>query len=167
MAAVTAPRVRPYRRYLTSVFHHRLVQASGLILIICYVVAILIGSWSSRNAQFPLLVIPRLTLLLVLWSWLPLGPTGIRAVSFFAFCCLPVFILRISQLQIGPRSTTSAFSVFIYFILRRDLWQLILYYGFSAWFFGEFYIFFSPSSVNLGWVEHNKSVTPNGISLRC
>ena len=49
MATVTTPRIRPYRRYLTSVFHRRFVQASTLTLLLCYVEAILLGS--SRSCQ--------------------------------------------------------------------------------------------------------------------
>ncbi|KAH8428750.1 nucleoporin NDC1 [Aspergillus melleus] len=125
---------RPYRRILTSALHRRFVHASALALLVNYLVAFLIGDKSS-----------------FLWSWFPIGGCGIRTVLLFV-SSLVVFVLRVGQMHIGSRTTTSPL-----FTLQDSLpfkaIQTTGWYLFSAWWFSEIYKWSSPRSANLEWVN--------------
>ncbi|PLB54429.1 hypothetical protein P170DRAFT_460570 [Aspergillus steynii IBT 23096] len=125
---------RPYRRILTSALHRRFVHASALALLVNYVIAFLIGDKSS-----------------FLWSWFPIGACGIRTVLLFV-SSLVVFVLRVGQMHIGSRTTTSPL-----FTLQDSLpfkvVQTSAWYLFSAWWFSEIYKWSSPRSAHLEWAN--------------
>ncbi|KAE8353914.1 nucleoporin protein Ndc1-Nup [Aspergillus coremiiformis] len=135
MAAAARP--RPYRRILTSALHRRFVHASALALLVCYLVAFLIGNKSS-----------------FLWAWFPIGGCGIRTVLLFV-CSLVVFVLRVGQIHIGSRTTASPFGTLKY-LIPLDIIQTFGWYIFSAWWFSEIYKWSSPTEAHLEWVKRGR-----------
>ncbi|KAB8239823.1 hypothetical protein ETB97_003446 [Aspergillus alliaceus] len=135
MAAV---RPRPYRRILTSALHRRFVHASALALLVCYIIAFLIGDKSS-----------------FLWAWFPIGGCGIRTVLLF-ICSLVVFVLRVGQMHIGSRTTASPFGTLKY-LIPLDVVQTFGWYIFSAWWFSEIYKWSSSTGAHLEWVRRGRA----------
>ncbi|GLB11525.1 hypothetical protein AtubIFM57258_008395 [Aspergillus tubingensis] len=131
---MAAAQPRPYRRILTSALHRRFVHASALALLVCYVVAFAIGDKSS-----------------FLWAWFPIGGCGIRTVLLF-LCSLVVFVLRVGQMHIGARTTSSPLSTFKY-LVPLDVIQTFGWYLFSAWWFSEIYRWSSSSTAHLELVN--------------
>ncbi|OOQ82135.1 nuclear envelope protein [Penicillium brasilianum] len=136
MAAATQP--RPYRRILTSALHRRFVHASALSLLVCYVVSIAIGDKTS-----------------FFWTWFPIGPCGLRAVMIFLSVLL-VFVLRVSQMHLGPRTTPSSLSTFRY-LFPLQVAHTFCCYLFSAWWFTELYLWSSSKEAQLDIVKRGRS----------
>src|ERR1700709_2596688 len=44
-----APRIRPYKDFLTPALHRRFALATATLFGLCYVEAVLIGDWNSRK----------------------------------------------------------------------------------------------------------------------
>lgn len=145
MAAI---RPRPYRRILTSALHRRFVHASALALLVCYLVAFLIGDKSS-----------------FLWAWFPIGACGIRTVLLF-ICSLVVFVLRVGQIHIGSRTTASPLGTLKY-LIPLDVVQTFGWYIFSAWWFSEIYKWSSSSGAHLEWVNRGRYVPPAVLTESC
>ncbi|PLN78884.1 nucleoporin protein Ndc1-Nup [Aspergillus taichungensis] len=135
MAATARP--RPYRRILTSALHRRFVHASAVTLLVCYLVAFLIGQKSS-----------------FLWSWFPIGGCGIRTVLLF-ISCLVIFVLRVGQMHVGARTTASPLSTLKY-LAPLNIIQTVGWYIFSAWWFSEIYKFAAPTDARLEWVKRGR-----------
>ncbi|PYH95172.1 hypothetical protein BO71DRAFT_483195 [Aspergillus ellipticus CBS 707.79] len=134
---MAAAQPRPYRRILTSALHRRFVHASALALLVCYLVAFLIGDKSS-----------------FLWAWFPIGGCGIRTVLLF-LCSLVIFVLRVGQMHIGLRTTASPIGTLRY-LIPLDIIQTFGWYIFSAWWFNEIYRWSSPIDSHLEWVNRAK-----------
>ena len=172
MAAAVRP--RPYRRILTSALHRRFVHASALSLLVCYIVAFLIGEKSSCKLlsdsrkdscqsafelnRWPLGLNP-----LVLWSWFPIGPCGIRSILLF-ISCLVVFVLRVGQMHIGARTSSSPVTT-IKYLFPIHVAQTFVWYIFSAWWFSEVYKWSCPVSAQLEWVKRGRYVLVVGEFL--
>ncbi|KAJ6031215.1 hypothetical protein N7540_001947 [Penicillium herquei] len=133
--AVTQP--RPYRRILTSALHRRFVHASALALLVCYGIAIVIGSKSS-----------------FFWSWFPIGSCGVRAVLLFV-TSLCVFVLRVGQMHLGSRTTPSSLSTLRY-LFPLQVAQTFGWYLFSAWWFTEIYVWSSTTGAHLEMVKRGR-----------
>ncbi|OAK99733.1 hypothetical protein IQ06DRAFT_275963 [Phaeosphaeriaceae sp. SRC1lsM3a] len=135
MAAALGAQVRPYRDYLTPVLHSRFNQASRYTLLICYAIACLMGEWDNP-----------------LWIWFPIGPTGIRTLLVF-LPALIIFVLRVAQWHVGQRQTPTPYDTFRKSLLRKSTLVKLVFYIFSAWLFGEVYIWSRPSSSKLGFTD--------------
>ncbi|PGH07882.1 nucleoporin NDC1 [Blastomyces parvus] len=133
----TSPAARPrqYRRILTSILHRKFVHASAVSLIVCYVVAFFIGVKSS-----------------FFWSWFPLGACGFRTL-LLSISCLAIFILRVGQMHVGARTTSSAFSATRQALFSFSTLQTFGWYLASAWWFSEVYMWSSSESAELNWVK--------------
>ncbi|KAL2833393.1 nucleoporin protein Ndc1-Nup [Aspergillus cavernicola] len=131
---MAAAKPRPYRRILTSALHRRFVHASALSLLVCYLIAVLVGDKSS-----------------FFWALFPIGACGARTVLLF-ICCLSVFVLRVGQMHIGSRTTNSAIHTSKY-LFPLHVIQTFGWYLFSAWWFSEVYKWSSPVSAHLEWVN--------------
>ncbi|OJJ44726.1 hypothetical protein ASPZODRAFT_144681 [Penicilliopsis zonata CBS 506.65] len=127
-------RPRPYRRILTSALHRRFVHASALSLLVCYIISFVIGEKTS-----------------LFWSWFPIGICGFRTILLFV-SSLVVFVLRVGQMHIGTRTTTSPITTFKH-LFPLHIVQTFGWYMFSAWWFSEVYVWSAPTSANLGWVK--------------
>ncbi|KAL4906468.1 hypothetical protein BDW74DRAFT_132919 [Aspergillus multicolor] len=129
-----AAQPRPYRRILTSALHRRFVHASAISLLVCYATSVLIGDNSS-----------------LFWALFPFGSCGIRTVLLF-ISPLAIFVLRVGQMHIGSRTTSSSLGTFHY-IFPLHVIQTFGWYIFSAWWFSELYKWSSPTSAHLEWVK--------------
>ncbi|EPS28683.1 hypothetical protein PDE_03629 [Penicillium oxalicum 114-2] len=137
-----ATQVRPYRRILTSALHRRFVHASALSLLVCYFISIVIGDKTS-----------------LFWTWFPIGPCGLRAVMIFLSALL-IFVLRVSQMHLGSRTTPSPLST------ARNLFPLQIAYTFccylfSAWWFTELYLWSSSKEAQLDIVKRGRYELPS------
>lgn len=116
------PRIRGYKDFLTPALHRRFTQAAGTVLLVCSVDSWLLSTSSS-----------------LFWSWFPLGMAGIRTLLLF-IPCLAVFIVRVANMHVGERTAISrAETIYAQLFSYRSLHTLI-WYVFSAWWFGEVYI---------------------------
>ncbi|KAL8930164.1 MAG: hypothetical protein Q9208_000781, partial [Pyrenodesmia sp. 3 TL-2023] len=122
-------RTRLYREFLTPTLHRRFTQAAEVSLLLSYLTAIVI----------------------VLWSWFPLGSAGIRTLLLFLSPLL-VFVLRVAQIHCGTRSTVSPFHTFKQFFYNRDVLETSFCYVLSALLLSEVYIWSVPREANLSWV---------------
>ncbi|KAL3485943.1 nucleoporin protein Ndc1-Nup [Aspergillus germanicus] len=131
---MAAAKPRPYRRILTSALHRRFVHASALSILVCYFISIFIGDKSS-----------------FFWAVFPIGACGIRTVLLF-ISSLSVFVLRVGQMHIGSRTTSSAIHTFKHLFPLHVL-QTFAWYLFSAWWFSEIYKWSASTSAHLEWVK--------------
>lgn len=162
MAAPT-PRIRLYKEFLTPALHRRFVSAAAVTLVLCWADATFLSSSFFSGAG-------------LLWSWFPLGPTGIRAVLLFA-PCLAVFIVRVANMHVGTYNASSDAAA----LLGRfsgvsgigSALHTVGWYIWSGWFFGEVYLWSrSGARPELGWVDHGQTyerprLNENPIFLRC
>ena len=98
--------------------------------------------------------IAELTGSLVLW-WFPIGTTGIRTLLLF-LSPLALFVLRVAQLHFEAFSTKSPFETVTKRLVRLEVLQTFAWYLFSAWWFGEVYIWSASDGANLGWIAEGK-----------
>ncbi|KIV88893.1 hypothetical protein PV10_08524 [Exophiala mesophila] len=134
MATPTPPSPRSYRRYLTSALHTRFVHAA----LFSFGIALHNVFWIGGERD-------------LIWSWLPVGPAGIKALVFSLSSFL-IFVLQIATLAIGSQTTASHFSTFRKNSLSFAAVQTYGWYLASAWWFSEAYIWSSP---DLSWVTKN------------
>jgi len=94
----------------------------------------------------------------VFWTWFPFGPAGIRTLLLFT-SVLCVFILRIAQLRVGPRTTTSQFNTFLQHILNTpfQIANTLVWYCLSACIFSEVYIWSASQEARLSTVDEGRS----------
>ncbi|KAK4891799.1 hypothetical protein LTR27_009651 [Elasticomyces elasticus] len=155
-AAAAPPAARTYKSHLTPHLHRAFASASLLSLAACWAIATLISPSKSW-----------------LWSWFPLGLTGLRSLMLFT-PVLAVFIVRVMGLHTGSRTTTSP---------AETLWLHLTHFGvrtaatvgwyvLGAWVFGEVYIWSRSEAAGLGWVDMGRAgyervrVNENPVLLR-
>lgn len=129
---------RSYRDFLTPALHRRFTHASLLVLAFCWLEATLMSSGG------------------MFWSWFPIGFTGMR--TLLLFCpCLGIFILRLSGLHLGERMAISGFERFLQCITSPRTAMALVWHLYSAFFFGEVFIWSQKPDANLGWVDHGRA----------
>ncbi|TKA83478.1 hypothetical protein B0A55_00568 [Friedmanniomyces simplex] len=147
---------RTYKTHLTPFLHRAFLSAALLSLAPCYTFATLM----SPSPSF-------------LWSLSPIGMTGPRAFLLFV-PVLAVFIIRVMNLHVGTRTTTSMAET-CYIQIRSSVLRTaatVGWYVFSAWMFGEVYIWSRSQEADLGWVDMGRQgyerprVNENPILLR-
>ncbi|KAF2833403.1 hypothetical protein CC86DRAFT_311204 [Ophiobolus disseminans] len=131
--------VRPYRDYLTPALHRRFNKASRYTLLFCYAIACFMGEWDNP-----------------LWLWFPIGPTGARTMMIF-IPALIIYVLRVAQWHVGERQTEKPAQTFAKYFLRKATFATLAFYGFSAWIYGEVYIWSRPSSSKLGLTDFGRA----------
>ncbi|KAL2073224.1 hypothetical protein VTL71DRAFT_10548 [Oculimacula yallundae] len=130
-----APRIRPYKDYLTPALHKWFSLASAIVFALCYVESFLIG---EKNSFF--------------WSWFPLGRTGIRALLLFIPSFM-IFIPRIAQLHVGIRTSYSPWDTFRKYATTLQVPQITGWYCLSAWFFSEVYVWSASKDQDLNRIK--------------
>lgn len=138
-APTAAPVARPYKDFLTPLLHRRSTHAALLVLAFCWVESIYLSTSSS-----------------LLWRWFPVGLTGIRTLLLFV-PCLAVFIVRVMNMEVGRRTTTSGFETLVQRVTEGRTWMTVSWYVLSAWFFGEVYIWSSSEEAELGWIDYGRA----------
>lgn len=68
-----------------------------------------------------------------------------------------IFVLRVSQLHVGSRTTASGFESFKLYALRYETFQTAGWYLFSAWLYTEVYIFSAPRDAHIYWITDAKN----------
>ncbi|KAF1849599.1 uncharacterized protein K460DRAFT_372072 [Cucurbitaria berberidis CBS 394.84] len=131
--------VRPYRDYLTPALHRRFNKASRYTLILCYAIACWMGEWDS-----------------LLWSWFPIGPTGIRALLIF-LPALIIYVLRVAQWHVGRRQTQTPAETFNKYFLRKSTLLTLVFYAFSAWLYSEVYMWSRTGKDKLALTEYGRA----------
>ncbi|EMC96941.1 hypothetical protein BAUCODRAFT_68955 [Baudoinia panamericana UAMH 10762] len=147
------PTARPYKDFLTPALHRRFTNAALLTLAICWLEATLMSS--SRSW---------------LWFWNPFGLTGFRMILLFT-PALAVFIVRVMNMHVGSRTTTSAAETVLQKLTSVRTFGTVGWYIFSAWFFAEIYIWSRSAKAGLSWVDvgsdyERARVNENPIFLR-
>ncbi|KAK4549648.1 hypothetical protein LTR36_004949 [Oleoguttula mirabilis] len=151
---VAAPLARPYKDFLTPALHRRFTNAAFLTLALCWLEATFMSSSPSW-----------------LWFWFPLGMTGLRTLLLF-IPCLAVFIVRVMNMHVGKRTTTSGFETLAQKATDWRSGATVGWYVFSAWLFGEVYIWSRSETANLGWIDPGRAyerprANENPVFLRC
>ena len=152
-------RTRIYKEYLTPALHRRFVSAASFLLVFCWVEAFILSSSSH-----------------IFWSWFPIGVAGLRTLLLFG-PCLAVYIVRVANIHVGRRTTTSgAETVYSHLLGAKDLritTSTLGWYVWSGWFFGEVYIWSRSARAELGWVDPSRhawekpQLNENPVFLRC
>lgn len=162
-SAAAAPpkqdRIKVYKDFLTPALHRRFCSAAGITLLLCLIDSFLLSTSSH-----------------LFWSWFPFGPAGLRALLLF-MPCLMVFIVRLANMHIGQRTSSSPAQVLYGKLvgakaLASTLNTVFWYWG-SAFLFGETYIWSRASTAELvmvdvgdpNWVRPRLNENP--IVLRC
>lgn len=156
----------PYKDFLQPALHRRFSTTALILLAIAYVYAIGLARWNSCKLPWQIGYLysshPNLphaqainhdALHLVLWSWFPIGPTGIRA-AFLWFSGSLILILRIAQYHPGYRTSDSAYDTFLKHYRNFSTLETIVTYVFSAWLFAQVYLFSRPKDSGLEWVTY-------------
>ncbi|KAK4148777.1 nucleoporin protein Ndc1-Nup [Chaetomidium leptoderma] len=135
MAGATVRR-SPYKDFLQPALQRRFATASLFVLAIAYLQALLLANWSS-----------------LIWSWFPLGPTGVRAFSFF-FCGILIIVLRISQYHPGVRTSDSGLHTFFRYAANVETPETLLVYTLSAFLFSVTYLWSLPGKSGLELITY-------------
>ncbi|KAK0926563.1 hypothetical protein LTR91_002114 [Friedmanniomyces endolithicus] len=149
------PTPRIYKTHLTPFLHRAFLSAALLALGPCYISAILMSPYRT------------------LWSLNPIGMTGLRTFLLFV-PVLAVFIIRVMNLHVGKRTTTSMAETLYIQVAASGIQTAatVGWYAFSAWMFGEVYIWSRSREADLGWVDmgiagyERPTVNENPILLR-
>ena len=91
----------------------------------------------------------------VFWSWFPVGPVAIPTLLLFLSGLL-VFLLRIDQLHVGARQTSSPWQTFWLYSRRFSVFESLLIYALSAFLFGEAYLWVTPQGAGLGLIAEGE-----------
>ncbi|KAK3111928.1 hypothetical protein LTR53_012323 [Teratosphaeriaceae sp. CCFEE 6253] len=147
------PAALPYKSHLTPFLHRQFTSAASLTLGLCYLSATLLSPSSSW-----------------LWFWFPIGPTGLRTFLLFV-PALAVFIVRVMNMHAGQRTTTNSAETLLQRVMEVRTYATLGWYVFSAWMFGEVYIWSRGAGANLGWVDAGRAyerprVNENPVLLR-
>ncbi|ORY10848.1 nucleoporin protein Ndc1-Nup [Clohesyomyces aquaticus] len=137
MASPIIP-TRPYRDFMTPALHRRFMSASIYTFGLCYAIAIWMGQWDS-----------------LLWAVFPFGPVGMRALLLF-IPALSVYVLRVSQWHVGKRNYATPYKTFTEMALSINTFATLAIYSFSAWFYGEVYVWSRPGEARLGFTDQGK-----------
>lgn len=88
-----------------------------------------------------------------LWSWFPVGPTGIRFFFMF-FVSIAVLLLRISQYHVGVRTSDSALQTFLQYALKFQTAETLFIYVGSSFIFSQIYMWSQSHNAGLEWVTY-------------
>ena len=66
---------------------------------------------------------------------------------------LTICVLRVAQWHVGQRQTETRAETFKKYFLRKTTLSTLIFYSFSAWVYGEVYIWSRPSSSKLGFTD--------------
>ncbi|KAI1297809.1 nucleoporin protein Ndc1-Nup [Xylaria venustula] len=134
MASPIARRA-PYKDFLQPALQRRFAGTAAIVLGLAYVESLTLSSWSS-----------------LIWSWIPLGPAGVRALGLF-LCVLPIVILRIAHSHMGIRTSNSTFETFSSSVLSFSTMEIVLTYVISAFLFSQVYLKSTAEDSGIRWIS--------------
>ncbi|KAI0099319.1 nucleoporin protein Ndc1-Nup [Nemania sp. FL0031] len=135
MASPTA-RQPPYKDFLQPALQRRFAGTAAIVLALCYSESVVLSGWGR-----------------VLWAWMPLSVTGLRAAILF-FCVLPIIVLRIAHSHMGIRTSNSVFETLANTIIRPSTFEIILTYTISALLFSQVYLRSTPEEAGMRWISN-------------
>jgi len=89
------------------------------------------------------------------WRFFILGRPGIRMMLLF-LSVLSVFIIRLANLHVGERNTTSGVETLYQHLTSARTYNTLWWYLVSAFVFGEVYIWSRGNDANLGWIDKGR-----------
>ena len=137
MSTKPEPKARSYKDFLTPAMHRRFTSATTGALILCYAEAVLM---SDGN---------------LFWRFFVLGRPGIRMMLLF-LSVLSVFIVRLANLHVGERNTTSGVETLYQHLTAARTYNTLWWYLVSAFVFGEVYIWSRGNDASLGWIDQGR-----------
>ncbi|CAK4033072.1 Nucleoporin NDC1 [Lecanosticta acicola] len=152
-ASPPTTRIRAYKDFLTPALHRRFTTTAGVVFLVC-----IFEAWQLSNTRH------------LIWSWFPLGSAGLRAL-LLSISCLAVFIVRVANMHIGQRIAPSAAQETLKKLSGGKVITTAVWYIFSAWWFGEVYIWSRNETAELGMVDPGRAyerprLNENPIFLR-
>lgn len=151
--AAAAVRRAPYKDTLQPALHRRFSSTATLLLGVAYLEALALASWSSCEAHHRIPCYEgRSNSLLVLWSWFPLGPAGIRT-AFIFLCGLAILILRIAHYHVGVKTQSGAQTLKAS-LLSFQTYETLFWYSISSFLFLPVYLSSLNDSSGLRWVTY-------------
>ncbi|KAH8716320.1 Nucleoporin NDC1 [Beauveria bassiana] len=134
MAAAVVRRA-PYKDTLQPALHRRFAATATLLLAVAYIEALALASWTS-----------------FLWSWFPLGPTGIRTAIIFT-SGLAILVLRIAHYHVGVRTESGAQTLKA-LLFRLQTYETFFWYAISSTLFCPVYLWSLNDSAGLRWITY-------------
>ncbi|QUC17104.1 uncharacterized protein UV8b_01345 [Ustilaginoidea virens] len=133
MAAAPARRA-PYKDTLQPALHRRFSSTAILLLVISYLEALFLASWSSY-----------------FWSWFPVGPAGFR--TLLIFCCgLSILVLRIAHYHVGLKTAESGLQTLGSSLRSLSTYETAFWYSISSVLFSLVFLFSMDESANLKFI---------------
>ncbi|PHH55765.1 Nucleoporin NDC1 [Ceratocystis fimbriata CBS 114723] len=129
-------RTPPYKDFLQAALHKRFLTTATVLIATVYVEAMLLAPWTSY-----------------LWTWFPIGPTGIRA-FFLLLSGIWVLFLRIGQYHVGIRTSTSSFNCFVQNTTRMHTAEVFFAYLLSTACFWPVFLATRSSSSQMNLIQH-------------
>lgn len=130
---------RPYRDFLTPALHRRFTSAFTLTICLCYAEAVWMGEWNN-----------------FFWPWFPLGFAGIRT-GLLCIASMAIYVLRVSQMHIGERTTNYPFETFFKYLFRLNTIMTLFWYIVSTWLFVETYIWSQAPNAKLAFTDYGRT----------
>ncbi|OAA54050.1 nuclear envelope protein [Cordyceps fumosorosea ARSEF 2679] len=124
-----------YKDTLQPALHRRFSSTAGLLLAVAYLEALTLASWSS-----------------LLWSWFPLGPTGIRTAVIFS-CGLAILVLRIAHYHVGVHTESGVQSLKTS-LTKWPTYETLFWYAISSAIFCPVYLWSLNDSAGLRWITY-------------
>ncbi|KAK0705401.1 nucleoporin protein Ndc1-Nup [Lasiosphaeris hirsuta] len=125
-----------YKDFLQPALHRRFSSSAGILFAIGYLYGIALANWNS-----------------LLWSWFPIGPSGVRGV-ILGLCGFAIIILRVAQYHVGQRTSDSAFQTFVHHAAKIQTVEAIFTYVLSAYVFSQVYLWSISESAGLEWITY-------------
>ncbi|GAP88666.1 putative nucleoporin protein Ndc1-Nup [Rosellinia necatrix] len=133
--ALPVARRAPYKDFLQPALQRRFAGTAAIILILSYLEALTLSRWNS-----------------FIWSWMPLGLPGLRALAIF-ISVLPIIVLRIAQSHTGIRTSNSPFETLTNVLLPSSTYDAIITYVISAVVFSQVYLKSTSEEAGIRWIS--------------
>lgn len=154
MAGVKVRRAA-YKDVIQPALQRRFTATALLLICASYCYAILFANWNSCRCWSEICrLIHPLTDPQVLWSWFPIGPTGIRAAFLLLGCCAPVLLLRVADYHVGLRTAESGLQAFAEHGFTMMTVETVFSYTLSAVMFSFIYRWSLPEEAGLNFVTY-------------
>ncbi|KAK1829247.1 nucleoporin protein Ndc1-Nup [Podospora conica] len=136
MAGVKVRRAA-YKDVIQPALQRRFTATALLLICASYCYAILFANWNS-----------------FIWSWFPIGPTGIRTAFLLLGCCAPVLLLRVADYHVGLRTADSGLQAFAEHGFTMMTIETVFSYTLSAVMFSFIYRWSLSEEAGLNFVTY-------------
>ncbi|KAI0198807.1 nucleoporin protein Ndc1-Nup [Astrocystis sublimbata] len=126
----------PYKDFLQPALQRRFAGTAAILVGLSYFESLTLSNWNS-----------------LIWSWFPLGPTGLRAMAIF-ICVLPIIILRIAHSHMGIRTSNSPFEALTNIFLPFSTLETVVTYIISSLIFSQVYLKSTSEDAGIRWISY-------------